>query len=189
MAAVAVLAIWTYTGSPGAGGRLHPRRVCRPGLAPAAGSLVNELFPTSVRASAAGWSLAAGVAVTGLVASGAGLRLPPVRGSRAVTFVPALLMVLFWLLPETAGGNPRTFGPARQPSRRPWTTPPGAPARCRELGSHGLRDRCLPDPPRDGEAGRHSGGIPAHGPLIAVAAGRLAALAVVACKPIGHARP
>jgi MFS family permease len=84
-------------------------------FAPAAGSLVNELFPTSVRASAAGWSLAAGVlgAVTGLVAfgavAGAGHRFA-VAG--LVTFVPAaLLMVLFWLLPETRGREPEDLWP------------------------------------------------------------------------------
>ena len=85
-------------------------------FAPAAGSLVNELFPTPVRASVAGWSLAAGVlgAVTGLVAFGAvasaGHRFA-VAG--LVTFLPAaLVMVLFWLLPETRGREPEDLWPA-----------------------------------------------------------------------------
>jgi MFS family permease len=84
-------------------------------FAPAAGSLVNELFPTSVRASVAGWSLAAGVlgAVTGLIVfgavAGAGHRFA-VAG--LVTFVPAaLVMVLFWLLPETRGSEPENLWP------------------------------------------------------------------------------
>jgi MFS family permease len=85
-------------------------------FAPAAGALVNELFPTSVRASVAGWSLAAGVlgAVTGLVAFGAvagsGHRF---AAAGLVTFLPpALVMVLFWLLPETRGREPEDLWPA-----------------------------------------------------------------------------
>jgi hypothetical protein len=73
------------------------------------------LFPTTVRASAAGWALAAGVlgAVTGLVVfgavAGAGHR---VAVAGLVTFVPpALLMVLFWLLPETRGREPEDLWP------------------------------------------------------------------------------
>ena len=116
MAAVAVLAIWTYTGSPLALVAGYILGVFAASVfAPAAGSLVNELFPTTVRASAAGWSLAAGVlgAVTGLVAfgavAGAGHRFA-VAG--LVTFVPAaLLMVLFWLLPETRGREPEDLWP------------------------------------------------------------------------------
>jgi MFS family permease len=117
MAAVAVLAIWTYTGSPLALVAGYILGVFAASVfAPAAGSLVNELFPTPVRASVAGWSLAAGVlgAVTGLVAfgavAGAGHRFA-VAG--LVTFVPAaLVMVLFWLLPETRGREPEDLWPA-----------------------------------------------------------------------------
>jgi len=76
-------------------------------FAPAVGALVNELFPTSVRASAAGWFLAAGVlgAVTGLVVFGA---IADVGNHFALaadlTFLPALLATaLFWKLPETKG--------------------------------------------------------------------------------------
>lgn len=76
-------------------------------FAPAAGALVNELFPTSVRASAAGWFLASGVigAVVGLVVFGAVADI----GNRfalaaELTFLPAMLAVaLFWTLPETKG--------------------------------------------------------------------------------------
>ena len=111
MVAVALLAIVTYAGST-------PELVvgyilgvfAASVFAPAAGALVNELFPTSVRASAAGWALAAGVlgAVTGLVVfgavAGAGHRFE-VAG--LVTFLPAaLIMGLFWLLPETRGREP-----------------------------------------------------------------------------------
>ena len=79
-------------------------------LAPALGALLNELFPTSVRASAAGWFLAAGVlgAVVGLVVFGA---VATVNNrfaiAAAVTFLPmSLAMGLFWLVPETRGHEP-----------------------------------------------------------------------------------
>ncbi|MCL4413493.1 MAG: MFS transporter [Acidimicrobiales bacterium] len=79
-------------------------------LAPAAGALVNELFPTSVRASVVGWQVAAGVlgATGGLVAFGA---LADVGNHFAfageVTFLPVVLLsVLFVLLPETRGKEP-----------------------------------------------------------------------------------
>jgi MFS family permease len=118
MTAVAVLAIWTYTGSALALVAGYILGVFAGGVfAPAAGSLVNELFPTAVRASVAGWSLAAGVlgAVTGLVVfgavAGAGDRFE-VAG--LVTFLPAaLVMVLFWSLPETRGREPEDLWPAR----------------------------------------------------------------------------
>lgn len=84
-------------------------------FAPAAGALVNELFPTPVRASVAGWFLAAGVlgAAAGLVAFGAvadaGHRFAL---AGLVTFWPAaLVMVLFWLLPETRGREPEDLWP------------------------------------------------------------------------------
>ena len=76
-------------------------------FAPAAGALANELFPTSIRASVAGWNVAASVlgAVVGLVAFGAIADV----GNRfavgaAVTFLPVVLATgLFVLLPETRG--------------------------------------------------------------------------------------
>jgi len=76
-------------------------------FAPAAGSLVNELFPTSVRASVAGWYVATGVlgAVAGLLVFGTVADV----GNRfavgaTVTFLPALASIaLFLLLPETRG--------------------------------------------------------------------------------------
>jgi MFS family permease len=84
-------------------------------FAPAAGSLVNELFPTPVRASVAGWSLAAGVlgAVTGLVVFGAVAGVGNRFGvAGLVTFLPAALaMMLFLLLPETRGREPEDLWP------------------------------------------------------------------------------
>ena len=84
-------------------------------LAPAAGALVNELFPTAVRASVAGWLLVAGVlgAVGGLVAFGAVADL----GNRfslaaVVLFSPAALATgLFWCVPETKGREPEDLWP------------------------------------------------------------------------------
>ena len=86
-------------------------------LAPAAGALVNELFPTGVRASVAGWVLVAGVlgAVAGLVAFGAVADL----GNRfslaaVVLFLPASLAAgLFWCVPETKGREPEDLWPDR----------------------------------------------------------------------------
>ena len=76
-------------------------------LAPALGSLVNELFPTSVRASVSGWFLVAGVigAAAGLVAFGAVADVRNQFGLAAIaTFLPAAAAAaLFWLLPETRG--------------------------------------------------------------------------------------
>jgi MFS family permease len=117
MAAVALLAVWTYTGSaPALVAGYILGTFAASVFAPAAGALATELFPTSVRASAAGWSLAAGVlgAVTGLVAfgvvAGVGNRFA-VAG--LITFVPpALVMGAFWLLPETRGREPEDLWPA-----------------------------------------------------------------------------
>jgi MFS family permease len=117
MVTVALLAIWTYSGSAPALVVGYILGVFAASVfAPAAGALINELFPTSVRASASGWSLAAGVlgSVAGLVAfgavAGAGHRFAL---AGLVTFLPpALVMVLFWLLPETRGREPEDLWPA-----------------------------------------------------------------------------
>jgi MFS family permease len=85
-------------------------------LAPAVGSLLTELFPTSVRASVTGWWVLAGVlgAVAGLVAFGAVADV----GNRfalaaELTFLPtAAAASLFWLLPETKGREPEALWPA-----------------------------------------------------------------------------
>jgi MFS family permease len=116
MVAVALFAALAYTGSAAALLAGYILGVFAGSVfAPAAGSLVNELSPTPVRASVAGWSLAAGVlgAVTGLVVfgavAGAGNRFA-VAG--LVTFLPAALaMTLFGLLPETRGREPEDLWP------------------------------------------------------------------------------
>jgi MFS family permease len=115
--AVAALAVWTYSGSALALVAGYVIGTFAASVsAPAAGALLNELFPTSVRASTAGWWLVAGVlgAVTGLVVFGA---VASASHSFAVaglvTFVPpALVMVLFWRLPETRGREPEELWPA-----------------------------------------------------------------------------
>ena len=92
-------------------------------LAPALGSLLNELFPTSVRASAAGWWLAAGVlgAVVGLVVFGAVATVNNRFGIAAVvTFLPMSLATgLFWLVPETRGHEPEDFWVGKPRDPRP----------------------------------------------------------------------
>jgi MFS family permease len=84
-------------------------------FAPAGGALANELFPTGVRASVAGWNIFAGVvgAVVGLVTFGAVADV----GNRfavaaAITFLPVLAAAaLFLLLPETRGREPEDLWP------------------------------------------------------------------------------
>ena len=84
-------------------------------LAPAAGALINELFPTGVRASVAGWWLVAGVlgAVSGLVAFGAVADIGNRFSLAAVLlFLPAAsATVLFWCVPETKGCEPEELWP------------------------------------------------------------------------------
>jgi MFS family permease len=93
-------------------------------LAPALGSLVNELFPTEVRASVAGWVVAAGVlgAVAGLLLFGAVADVGNRFGfSAAVVFLPAALGAgLFYLLPESKGLEPEDLtGPFASASPGP----------------------------------------------------------------------
>jgi MFS family permease len=116
MVAVALLATLTYSGSApalvfGSIAAVFAASV----FAPAAGALINELFPTSVRASVVGWSTAAGVlgAVAGLVIFGAVANANDQFGvAGVVTFLPAaLVMGLFWLLPETRGREPEDLWP------------------------------------------------------------------------------
>jgi MFS family permease len=84
-------------------------------FAPAGGAFVNELFPTSVRSSVAGWNVASSVlgAVVGLLAFGTiadvGHRFGP---AALATFIPAVaLSTLIFLLPETRGHEPEWFWP------------------------------------------------------------------------------
>ena len=85
-------------------------------LAPAAGALLTELFPTSVRASVAGWWVAASVigAGVGLVVFGAVADVGDRFGvAAAVTFLPvSLAALLFLLLPETRGTEPEDLWPS-----------------------------------------------------------------------------
>jgi len=79
-------------------------------LAPAGAALSNELFPTEVRASVAGWNLAAGVAgsVAGLLLFGWLVdATSSFEVAALVTFVPTLAVLgLLVLLPETLGREP-----------------------------------------------------------------------------------
>jgi len=116
MAAMAVTGVLSYSGSRVAllvGYELGI--LCASTFAPAAGALVNELFPTSVRASVAGWNVAAGVAgaVIGLLVFGSVADV----GNRfaigaAVTFLPVVAATaLFLLLPETRLMEPEDLWP------------------------------------------------------------------------------
>ena len=92
-------------------------------FAPAGGALANELFPTAVRASVAGWYVTAGVlgAVVGLVAFGAVADVGRRSGlAAAVVFLPVLAAaLLFLLLPETRGREPEDLWPADTGEDRP----------------------------------------------------------------------
>ena len=116
MLAMALTGIFTYSGSKTALFVGYELAVfCRVHLPPAAGALANELFPTSVRASVAGWNVAASVlgAVIGLLAFGAIADVGNRFGvGAAVTFSPVILATaLFALLPETRGREPEDLWP------------------------------------------------------------------------------
>jgi MFS family permease len=118
---VALLAVVTYSGSKVG---LFFGYIIAVGaasvLAPAAGALANELFPTEVRASISGWYAAASVvgAGVGLVAFGAVADI----GNRfevaaTITFLPTVLVALaFFLLPETKGHEPEDMWPVVIPN-------------------------------------------------------------------------
>lgn len=121
--AMAFLGVLTYSGSSAA---LVIGYVCgvlaAAVFAPAGGAMANELFPTSVRASVAGWYLAAGVlgAVVGLVVFGAVADVGGVANhtelAALATFVPAVLfLVLLVFLPETRGRELEELWPAHRP--------------------------------------------------------------------------
>ncbi len=86
-------------------------------IAPPTGALLAELFPTSVRASATGWWVAASVvgAGVGLVAFGAVADVGNRFATAAVaTFLPAAAGALFlWLVPETRGREPEDLWPVQ----------------------------------------------------------------------------
>jgi MFS family permease len=116
MVAMALTGVLTYTGSHVAlliGYELGVLSAST--FAPAAGALANELFPTSVRASVAGWYVAAGVlgAVVGLLVFGSVAEVANRFGvAAAITFLPVILTSgLFLLLPETRGREPEELWP------------------------------------------------------------------------------
>jgi MFS family permease len=89
-------------------------------FAPAGGALASELFPTEVRASVAGWTIAAGVlgAVAGLLVFGALADIGGVANhaelAAAATFLPMVLATgLLLLLPETRGHELEDLWPGR----------------------------------------------------------------------------
>lgn len=119
MAGMAIFGTLAYTGTTWALFFGYVAGVTSGGVfAPAGGSLANELFPTSVRASVAGWYIAAGVvgAVVGLLSFGA---VADVRGTThhlalaaAVVFLPVMFTTGFLLLlPETKGKEPEELWP------------------------------------------------------------------------------
>ena len=114
--AVALLAVLAYSGSaPALVVGYILGTFCAAVFAPALGALTTELFPTQVRASVVGWSLAAGVlgAVVGLIIFGSVSRAGyPFVVAGLLTFLPAVpVMCLFWLLPETRGREPEDLWP------------------------------------------------------------------------------
>jgi MFS family permease len=116
MVGIAALGILTYSGSRvGAMAGYVFGVFAGSVFAPAAGALVNELFPTSVRASVAGWQVAASVlgAVAGLLAFGAVADVGNRFGLAALTVfllaVPAAVLFLF--VPETNGREPEDLWP------------------------------------------------------------------------------
>ncbi|MGH8988851.1 MAG: MFS transporter [Acidimicrobiales bacterium] len=91
-------------------------------FAPAGGSLANELFPTSVRASVTGWYIAAGVVggVLGLLTFGVAADVQGTSNhlafAAAVVFLPMVLATgLLLLLPETKGQEPEELWVAAVP--------------------------------------------------------------------------
>jgi MFS family permease len=118
MVAMAVAGVFTYSGSRVAlyiGYEVGVLAAAT--FAPAAGAFANELFPTSVRASVAGWNVVASVvgAVVGLVVFGATAQVGHrFDGTRAglITFLPILAATaLFLALPETRGREPEDLWP------------------------------------------------------------------------------
>jgi len=116
MAAMAVLGTVTYNGSDAGVVIGYVSGIFAASVfAPAAGALANELFPTVVRATVAGWQTAASVlgAVAGLLAFGAVADVGNRFGTAALaTFLPTLVLLsLFLLLPETRGREPEDLWP------------------------------------------------------------------------------
>ncbi|MBW3602559.1 MAG: MFS transporter [Actinobacteria bacterium] len=122
--AVAVAGMLTYVGSPATvvGGYLTSVLFAS-AYTPAYGALSVELFPTSVRSTAAGWLTAAGV-----VGASAGILLFGVlaealgdfaRAAAAVALPVAAASVLFARLPETRGQELEQSAPEGEPPVNP----------------------------------------------------------------------
>lgn len=128
MALIATVALIAYSGTTVAlvGGYVAGV-ACGSLFAPAAGALTNELFPTSVRASVAGWYVAAGVlgATVGLLVFGSVTDINNrFSVAAAVTFLPTIpAALLFFLLPETKGREPEDMWPEPTGSRPPFGRP------------------------------------------------------------------
>ena len=117
MVAVAVTPAFAYSGTKSALIAGYILGALSGGLlSPSLGALLTELFPTSVRASATGWSVTASVvgAVCGLVLFGAVADVGNRFALAAdVTFLPMVAAAaLPWLLPETKGREPESLWPA-----------------------------------------------------------------------------
>lgn len=117
LVAIALSAAFAYSGTKGALFAGYTFGVISGAiLAPGAGSLLTELFPTSVRASVAGWWVVAGVvgAGLGLVAFGAVADVGNRFAEAAdITFLPTVIAAaLFWFVPETKGKEPEDLWPS-----------------------------------------------------------------------------
>jgi MFS family permease len=111
MAVIALATVLAYSGSRGGLIVGYEIQVLAAScFAPAAGALANELFPTSVRASVAGWLIAASVlgATCGLLAFGAiaDINNRFALGALVTALPPIGASVLFFALPETRGREP-----------------------------------------------------------------------------------
>lgn len=106
-AVVALAGIATYQGGGAfAIGGYLATILAASAFAPASGALAAELFPTSARATAAGWMTVAGVtgAVAGLVAFGVLADVTGFAGAAWSIGLPVVLVSPLWLrLPETRG--------------------------------------------------------------------------------------
>lgn len=105
---LAVAAAVTYSGSvPALVGGYLAVLFASSAYAPPTGALAAELFPTRVRATAAGWLTVAGVvgAVSGLMAFGLASDATDSAGGGAITVAlpAALVTAAFALIPETRG--------------------------------------------------------------------------------------
>lgn len=141
-------------------------------FAPAGGALANELFPTQVRASVAGWYIGAGVvgAVGGLLAFGAvadvGRAGDHAGTAAAVVFLPMILATgLLLLLPETRGREPEELwgvpvpggglageevDPEPDPTQHDHHTDPGALGQETGEGDRRATDASPHNPPATG---------------------------------------